>query len=261
MKIALCNKKITKITVGNRKKIIKKYFEKASENNMDLIIMPESYLTGYNSENENAKFLNKEDLVFKELTDFANKLNLSFIIGFNEKEKHNYYISAYAFDVKQKKHYISRKTHLGIKEKRLFKEGEEISVINLNGTKVGITFCHEIHIPEIFSYQSLIGAPISINISAAPKICGCRKNVWNNILPARGLDSRMNVIAVNYYYNNVEFSLGSAAVDYQGNYIYQDYQNDGIHYFKINLDKTKDIRNNKKKYYPKKIRTNLIRGD
>ncbi|MFO7886693.1 MAG: carbon-nitrogen hydrolase family protein [Eubacteriales bacterium] len=260
MKIALCNKKITKSTIENRKKIIKNCFKKASENNVDIIIMPESYLTGYNSGKKNSKFLNKEDSIFKELTDFAAKLDLSFIIGFNEEEKHNYYISSYAFDVKEKKCYVSRKTHLGIKEKRLFKEGEEISVFKIGSIKVGVTFCHEIHIPEIFNRQSLKGAVISFNISAAPSICGNREDIWNIILPTRGLDSRMNVTAVNYSKNN-RYSLGAAAADSEGNYIYEDYENDGLHIFEINLSKTIDIRNNKKKYYPKKLRWDLIEGE
>ncbi len=260
MKIALCNKIITKSTVENRKKTIKNYFKKASKNNVDLIIMPESYLTGYNSEIGNTEFLTGEDLVFKELMNFASKLNLSFIMGFNEKEKQNYYISAYAFDVKKKKYYISRKTHLGIKEKRLFKEGEEINVFKIAGIKVGVTFCHEIHIPEIFNYQSLKGAVISFNISAAPLICGSREDIWSKILSTRGLDSRMNIAAVNYYYND-KFSLGAAAADFEGNYIYEDYENDGLHIFEINVDKTSENRNNKKKYYPKKLRMDLIQGE
>jgi predicted amidohydrolase len=260
LKIALCNKKITKIAVENRKKIIKKYFEKASENNMDVIIMPESYLTGYNSGKENPEFLSKEDSVFKELTDFAAKLNLSFIIGFNEKEKHNYYISAYIYDVYSKNSYISRKTHLGIKEKMFFKEGEKITLPKINDIIIGVSFCHEIHIPELFTYQSLKGAVISFNISAAPLICGERRDIWNKILPTRGLDSRMNVAAVNYSENN-GYILGAASVDSEGNYIYEDYENDGLHIFEINLDKTMDIRNNKKKFYPKKLRLDLMQGE
>jgi len=260
LKIALCNKKINKSTLINRKKIIKNCFKKASENNVDIIIMPESYLTGYNLGKENPEFLSKEDSVFKELTDFAVKLDLSFIIGFNEEKKDNYYISSYAFDVKEKKYYISRKTHLGIKEKRLFKEGEEISVFKLGSIKVGVTFCHEIHIPEIFNRQSLKGAVISFNISAAPLICRNREDIWRNIIPTRGLDSRMNVAAVNYSENN-GYSLGAASADSEGNYIYEDYENDGLHIFEINLDKTMDIRNNKKKFYPKKLRLDLMQGE
>lgn len=260
MKVALCNKIIKENMVENRKNKIKKFFIEASQKNADIIIMPESYLTGYASKKENVKFLSKEDSLFIELIDLSNKLNLSFIIGFNEIENKNYYISAFVYDAYKQNTYIFKKTHLGFSERKLFKEGEEIPVFSISNSIAGINFCHEIHIPEILNYQSLKGALVSINISAAPFICGSREEVWSKILTARGWDSRINVLAVNYY-DGSRYSLGAAATDYNGNYIYKDYENDGIHVFTINLYKTKDIKNNFKKYYPPKLRRNLIQGD
>jgi predicted amidohydrolase len=245
LKLALCNKKIEKNNIEDRKNIIKSSFIEATQKDAEIIIMPESYLTGYNFRKYNSKFLNKEDSVFKELIDLSDNLNLSFIIGFNEIDNKNYYISAYIYDVYSKNSYISRKTHLGIKEKLFFKEGKKVTLQKINDIIIGVSFCHEIHIPELFTYQSLNGAVISFNISAAPLICGNRKDIWNKILPTRGLDSRMNVAAVNYSKKN-GYSLGIAAADFEGNFIYEDYKNDGLHIFEINLDKTIDNRNNKK---------------
>lgn len=165
MKIALCNKRIEKNNIEDRKNKIKKSFMQASQKDIDIIIMPESYLTGYNFEKESSIFLNKEDSVFKELIDISNNLNLSFLIGFNEIEGNNYYISAYIYDVYNHNSYITRKTHLGSKEKMFFKEGEKITLQKINDIIIGVSFCHEIHIPELFNYQSLKGAVISFNIS------------------------------------------------------------------------------------------------
>ncbi|MEN3058198.1 MAG: nitrilase-related carbon-nitrogen hydrolase [Candidatus Methanosuratincola petrocarbonis] len=92
-----------------------------------------------------------------------------------------------------------RKNHLfnydKINEGEVFKPGDSPAVLDLFGTKIGITICYDLRFPELFRAEALLGAEVIVNVAAFLEETG--RAHWMALLKARAIENLAYIIAAN----------------------------------------------------------------
>jgi len=237
---------------------IEKYTIKAYENSSDIIIFPESALTGYTSDINEVVYIDLDNEYLIKLKEISIKLNIEIFIGANlmiDNELFNSYLYIY--------HKIDyyHKTHLGKNEENLFNKGSNLNLFKSKNALIGISICIESHMPEIFITHRLNGAKIIITPFASPKRAGSRKKIWHKYLIARAYDNGVFIIANNLVgqVNKISYSGGLFIADPNGEVIKERYSNyEDIMFCEIEIDnKYQDV--NFKKNYIIRREPNLYR--
>jgi predicted amidohydrolase len=132
--------------------------KKSDEENINFLCFPEGFLTGYYAEQELAK-KNSIKLASVDFQDFLNRtasFNVTFIIGFNERENDNVFDSAAVIERGkligiQRKHYLYH---------NYFTSGDRFTVFQSKGISFGIVICLDTNYFEPSRLLALQGATI-----------------------------------------------------------------------------------------------------
>ena len=87
-----------------------------------------------------------------------------------------------------------RKTHLFGRERRLAAPGNDYTIFDVGGLKVGIAICHDLVYPEVARILTLKGAEM---IFAPAKIVAAGLEPWELYVKARALENRVPVVSPN----------------------------------------------------------------
>lgn len=225
IKIALCQMNVIDNKEENLKKAIS-MIKTASENDVDLIILPEMFNCPY----ENEKFIE-----YSEEAENSYTLNLisktaseekKYIIAGSIPEKEStptserIYNTSFMFNPNGEIIAKHRKMHLfdiDVKGKIYFKEsdtltaGNQITIAETSFGKIGIGICYDIRFPELARLMALGGADIlcypgAFNLTTGPAH-------WEMLFKARACDNQVFTIGVapaldkNANYNSYGHSL------------------------------------------------------
>lgn len=225
IKIALCQMNVIDNKEENLKKAIS-MIKTASENDVDLIILPEMFNCPY----ENEKFIE-----YSEEAENSYTLNLisktaseekKYIIAGSIPEKEStptserIYNTSFMFNPNGEIIAKHRKMHLfdiDVKGKIYFKEsdtltaGNQITIAETSFGKIGIGICYDIRFPELARLMALEGADIlcypgAFNLTTGPAH-------WEMLFKARACDNQVFTIGVapaldkNANYNSYGHSL------------------------------------------------------
>jgi predicted amidohydrolase len=118
---------------------------------VDLLVLPEMFLTGYNIgrlAHELAEARDGPSLA--EIGEIAGRAHCAIAVGFPERTADGVFNSVAVFDTRGMLVSVYRKMHLfGAEETALFSPGEEIAIAELGGRKVGLAICYDIEFPEL----------------------------------------------------------------------------------------------------------------
>ena len=183
---------------GNSKKILK-WAEKAKKAQADLVAFPELAISGYPP----------EDLLFKRhfLADCADALaglakkmkGITAVIGVPYRAKDVFNSAAIVGEGRVV--LMCNKVHLpnyGVfDEKRYFKPARKVCVLNLNGTRIGVSVCEDIWSEDVPAVQAWEGrASILLNISSSPYHVG-KGSARAGLLGQRAVSNNAYVAYVN----------------------------------------------------------------
>ena len=190
-------------------------------NDSDLFIFPEMFLTGYIigdevyrlAETPNGKYIN-------DLKMLVNRSNKYAIVGMPIEEKIGVFYNVALFTdgetiAYQKKRYLP---NFGpFNEKRYFTAGTSSITANIDKFTVGISICYDAFFPNIVNEMQDID--MLVIISASPITS---KSNFEKILPALAIDNGIYVVYVNMH--GIErwsyFWGGSRVIDPGGNTVY-----------------------------------------
>ena len=205
---------------GNTKKIIN-FIEKAKKYDCDIVAFPELAITGYPPEDLLFKesFINENLEKLKEIAEVCN--NIIAVVGFVDKNEDIYNSASILYNGKvlgvYHKHYLP---NYGVfDELRYFQKGDKITILNIQGYKVGISICEDIWYPENpLITQAIEGVELIININASPFSIGKLKK-REELLKVRARD---NLVAIGYVnlvgaQDELVFDGNSIIVDPDGN--------------------------------------------
>ncbi len=189
--------------LGDKEANIKKAVELINDIGMkgaDFVCFPEMSSTGYNLDilgdrlNDLAEDMDSNKInLFK---DLAKKYSMNIIFPLALKINNKIENSAlYINDEGEVQDYYS-KSHLWLKEKKYFKKGNKIKVIETKFGKIGMMICYDAGFPEVARTLTLQGAKL-IFMPSAWRIQD--KDMWDLNISCRALENTVFIAAVNIY--------------------------------------------------------------
>lgn len=224
---------------------MKKLLIEAAAASPDVIILPETWNTGFFPK-ENIKALSDKNAGrTKELLSFISREYKVSIIGgsVTEEKDGNIFNTCYIYNDKGENIASYSKTHLftPMKEHDFYKAGEEVFTFTLAGVKAAVIICYDLRFPELSRKLSLEGAEILFVPSQWPKE---RISQLEILLRARAVENQMFTVLCNSCgeFNKTVFGGNSLVSDPYGNIVLKAGEKEEIITADIDLDIIKNIR-------------------
>lgn len=166
---------------GNKEENLKRicsFCQKAGEQNVNLIVFPETALSGYDNDKEHKKEEKMHTLLAEtipgkatdKVAEIAKKYKMYVVFGMPEKFNDKIFNSA-AIIYPDGKTDVYRKIHLPFDEKEWADNSDEPKMIESEWGKIGITICYDTYcFPELIRYYRAKGARLILNVTACPDI-------------------------------------------------------------------------------------------
>jgi predicted amidohydrolase len=175
--------------------IAKRRIAALSKQGVELILLPEMWLTGF--ANERLKELSeKTPSVLEDLSGVAKKLRVALIGSLPEKGEDGVYNTAYVVDRDGSIAGVYRKVHLfsPTAEDRYFKPGRKAVVCQTSLGPIGLMICYDLRFPELGRYLALGGAKMVAVMAEWPAE---RVAHWEVLLKARAIENQLFVLGAN----------------------------------------------------------------
>lgn len=214
----------------------------AIADNVDLIILPEMFTTGFTMHpTDVAETITGETVVW--LQHLAKTKNCA-IVGSLVIEENNQFYNRLLFVFPDGKIESYDKKHLFTLagEDQVYQQGNKKLIVDYKGFKICPLICYDLRFP-VFS-RNTEDYDLLIYVANWPKT---RINAWDILIKARAIENMSYAIGVNrigFDGNNHEYNGHSQAIDFLGNEILNAHENEGV--FIVNLDKEKLFETRKK---------------
>lgn len=180
----------------------------ASDPKPDLICFPEYTITGwgYPSEtviNGTAEKVPGDGYWYKRYVNLAKELGIPLLAWQVEISDNKLYNTSFLLDADGNFAGKYRKVQANLGEQTWWgwSQGEQFTLIELNGVKYGVSICADMWFPETVRCEELLGADVILHVSVADDM--------GHLIPARAFDSRLPIIVS-------VFQGGAYAVDHEG---------------------------------------------
>lgn len=201
----------------NSDRIIK-FIDDAVAAKADIVCFPEASLTGYTAADPSDYCVDSEDSAVMRIAEASKASGAVVSFGFIEKGP---YITQMTVCGDSRSLY--RKTHLGVRERRSFLQGNEIPVFASPKAVIGVHLCWESHMPEVSTTLRNKGAEVILNPHSAWTETRRRREVWMKYLPARAYDNGVYFCACNALQGDGTKCGGAMVFDRMGDIIAEDF--------------------------------------
>lgn len=202
MRIGLAQMDIIWENVQKNKEKAEKFFIKAAENQVELLIFPEMSLTGFSMNVEKTTKNWKDQVVF--FQEMSEKYSMAAIFGYAKpiaeqelqihtdwKKYHNVLLMVDHGKIQME--YIKMHPFTYGQEGEYFQGGERIVCTRWKDTVLGGFICYDLRFPEIFQISSK-QSEIIVVIANWPQ---SRSDQWDALLKARAIENQCFVAGVN----------------------------------------------------------------
>ncbi len=183
---------------GNARKV-EEFARRAREEGAHLVAFPELAITGYPPEDLLLKpqFLDDNLQALEHLVRTVK--GIAVVVGYVDVKDDIFNAAALFCNgeviSRHYKHFLPN--YSVFDENRYFQKGQELSVVELNGCKIGVNICEDIWYPDGPAlYQTLAGAEVVLNISSSPYHRG-KERFRERMLSVRASDHCSIVAFVN----------------------------------------------------------------
>ena len=198
---------------------------KAKKRNIDLVVFPEMFISGYQLQDLVLKeqFLSDVKLCLKEMCDKVSG-GPTVLIGAPEIENGKIYNSYFCMDHGSIS-VAARKYHLPntdiFDERRYFNKGSLAKPIKVLGINVGTPICEDIWYPDVIEYMVKEGARIIISPNGSPYSRG-KVQLRHKLAALRAKENKIPLIYLNLVggQDDQVFDGGSFVVDKNGKILY-----------------------------------------
>ena len=198
---------------------------KAKKRNVDLVVFPEMFISGYQLQDLVLKeqFLSDVKLCLKEMCDKVSE-GPAVLIGAPEIENGKIYNSYFCMDHGSIS-VAARKYHLPntdiFDERRYFNKGSLAKPIKVLGINVGTPICEDIWYPDVIEYMVKEGARIIISPNGSPYSRG-KVQLRHKLAALRAKENKIPLIYLNLVggQDDQVFDGGSFVVEKNGKILY-----------------------------------------
>lgn len=201
-------------TFNNVQSLLDKY----TKEKPDFIIFPEVWSVGWYCKNfhkESETIENSVTINF--LKEIAQSFNSNVIGGslILQRDTYKYTNTCPVISKKGKLLTTYDKMHLfshkGSEENKYIKTGDELTIVNYKGTKIGLSICYDIRFPELFREYSRHGVEVFVNMAAWSNK---KLEHWQIMHRARAIENQCYMITVDQTgkISENEYNLGYSMV-------------------------------------------------
>lgn len=233
-----------KATFDNTDKLLERY----ENEHPDLIVFPEVWSVGWCcslfpkeaetlEKSETVDFLKQTALNFK-----STVIGGSFIRRVSDTYKNTCPViskTGQLVTTYDKMHLFS---HKGSEENKYISTGDELKILDLGFTKIGLSICYDIRFPELYRKYSKEGVEIFVNAAAWSNK---KLEHWNIMHRARAIENQCFMIVADQTgkISNTEYNLGhSMIINPWGDIIANLEAEEDCLFAEINLDEVKKLR-------------------
>mgnify|MGYP000306645884 CR=1 FL=1 len=244
MRIALLQMNVVLGEPETNRSKVEQMVEEAVKEKPDVIVLPETWNTGFFPENVVELADVKGEPACSLLSRLARENNVNIVGGsISNNVDGKVYNTNYVFNRKGELVSEYRKIHLFSPsgEHNYFEHGREISIYEIDGVKAATVICYDIRFVELIRTLALKGIEILFVPAQWPHP---RLEHWRTLLKARAIENQMFVAAVNGVgeAGKLEFCGTSMLLDPWGKVIAGAEEDEGIITGEIDLSIIKDIR-------------------
>ena len=187
-------------------------------NKIDVLVLPELYLSFYLPEEEIIKF-SLDDLIYckEKILQMSNKHHCNVVFGYPEITNETRFNSVLVTGLNNEVVYNHRKTFLAPSpmEQSLFSKGKNFEIFKINEILCSTLICYEFEFPEIVRKLARLGAQLIFVPTALTEEF---KFVSNEMLKTRAFENQIVMIYANYCgkSDSHDFCGNSAIVNEKG---------------------------------------------
>ena len=157
--------------------------------NLDLVVCPELFISGYGSHEKINEYSENHDGEYsKKISSLAKKYSTAIIYGYPEIDNNKLFNSAQLFSNDGLSIANHRKKLLPptAEESKIFTPGKENSIFSIKGIKSAIVICYELEFPELIRELALQGVELIIaptgqsSLWPAAALFNCRTRAFEN---------------------------------------------------------------------------------
>lgn len=214
----------------------------SSNDNYDLIILPELTLTGFTMYSEKyGENLSGDTVSY--FQNFSKEFQTNTLFGLIEDENGIHYNSLLHIDKDGNKISNYRKIHpfTYSTEDQHYKRGLNTVVTKIDDWKVGLSICYDLRFPELYRNYGKAGTELIVCIANWPDT---RIEHWDALLKARAIENQCFVAGVNRVGNDpkLKYNGHSGVYSPMGEKLISSADNENIVSIEIDLNKVKEIR-------------------
>ncbi|AOV16202.1 hypothetical protein BJI67_03170 [Acidihalobacter aeolianus] len=171
--------------------------EQAREKNVEVLVFPECFLTGYYQAPERVRTVAREvtDEVLGAIAEVARRTGVALVVGSYEKTPEGIFNAAHFFAPGASRPITYRKRALyGDWEKSIFKRGNGPVLFDYKGIRFSILICFDIEFPELLRETALQHAEIVLVPTA---LMAPYDNVPKLMIPTRAIENGIHVVYAN----------------------------------------------------------------
>lgn len=251
-KLAVCQMKVVDDKKLNINKAVN-MIETAARNNAHLIVLPEMFNCPYDI-NKFREYAEKQEnsKTLKAISKVSKDFGVDVVAGsIPELDNEKIYNSSFMFS-NGKIIGLCRKIHLfdidipgkiTFKESEVLTAGNQITILNTELSKIGLSICYDMRFPELLRIMALKGAQIIVIPGAFNMTTGPAH--WETLIRARAIDNQVYVAAASPARNkDLSYTAygNSMIVNPWGTVLARADEKEEIIYADINLKEVKKVR-------------------
>jgi predicted amidohydrolase len=188
------------------------------QNDLELLVLPELFLSFYLSKEQVSKYTNEDVQFFKQkILRISEKYQCHLVCGYPEFENNQKFNSALVTGTQNDIIYNHRKTFLApnLMEQSLFSKGQNFEIFNIHKIKCSTLICYEFEFPEIVRKLARLGAQLILVPTALIEEF---KFVSDEMLKTRAFENQIVMVYANYcgQSDSYDFCGNSAIVNEKG---------------------------------------------
>lgn len=212
MRLALAQVEPTKADLETAFARIEESFARSQEASVDMLVLPELYLPGYNQPDHHHGLAQElEDAWIRAVSELAQRFRCAITFGWAERSGDRVYNATTVLgkDGETLAHY--RKLQLfGDMERQSFAPGAAPPpVFEFMNRQIGLLICYDIEFPEHSRALAARGAEVVLVPTANP---AGYEIVQNTLVPARAYESKLTVAYANYCGSEMGLQFGGRSL-------------------------------------------------